>query len=547
MDHLLSMIFNLEAYESRAERLRARFLYIVLMTLIVLGTIIAINEIINGNVIVAYLILASSLISLISFGLIRTQRITAASWLLLSTLLVVVLANNIVDGSLGVISLLVHALFLVLGSFLLGAQGIVVFTIFSVLQVLFFPVVGFSDGTIFNSFVLVVIYIALGGVSYGYNQFVAENRLEGQDVESEERFKLVSVSTEISQMASEHRGLEAALGKTLQLLDKNYAEIYHWRVFLLNEDNIQASLVASSGNGDRALIEGAYQVAVGSLSAVGQAAFKNDVVITQPDDSDMLYNEYDFLAETSLQAAFPLRIGETVIGVLDLQSKTLKRLLASQRVTFESIANSISLMIDSIRQFEQAQIRAEENQRLADRAQTALREVERLNQRLIGRAWTEYLDEAEQNLGLEIDFVNDVHQPTTEWTENLITATGINNFVQNEDVIAIPLRVRGQIIGAMEFELGENRRLAPEDLELITEVSERFGLAIENTRLVEESLRTAQRETTINQMTSRFQVAQNVETTLAEAARSLSEALSADTVMIRLGIPDDASSNGKDA
>ena len=81
---------------------------------------------------------------------------------------------------------------------------------------------------------------------------------------------------------------------------------------------------------------------------------------------------------------------------------------------------------------------------------------------------------------------------------------------------------------------------------MITEVSERFGLAAENTRLVEESQRTAQRETLINQITSRFQSAQNVEATLAEAARSLSETLSADKVKIRLGTPE-SYENGKES
>ena len=98
----------------------------------------------------------------------------------------------------------------------------------------------------------------------------------------------------------------------------------------------------------------------------------------------------------------------------------------------------------------------------------------------------------------------------------------------------------------MEFELNANQEFEPEDLELIMEVSERFGLAAENTRLVEESQQTAQREMLINQITGRFQSAQNVEATLAEAARSLSETLSADKVMIRLGVPQQ-STNGKDS
>jgi GAF domain-containing protein len=77
-------------------------------------------------------------------------------------------------------------------------------------------------------------------------------------------------------------------------------------------------------------------------------------------------------------------------------------------------------------------------------------------------------------------------------------AVRFNHFVQEQQddrqIIAIPLRVRGQVVGAMEFELDVAQGFAPEDLALIQEVSERFGLAAENTRLIQESQRIAQRE-----------------------------------------------------
>jgi hypothetical protein len=42
------------------------------------------------------------------------------------------------------------------------------------------------------------------------------------------------------------------------------------------------------------------------------------------------------------------------------------------------------------------------------------------------------------------------------------------------------VRVRGQVVGAMEFELDADTVLTDSDLELINEVSQRFGLAAEN-------------------------------------------------------------------
>jgi hypothetical protein len=88
----------------------------------------------------------------------------------------------------------------------------------------------------------------------------------------------------------------------------------------------------------------------------------------------------------------------------------------------------------------------------------------------------------------------------------------------------------------MEFEL-DGMRLTPEDLELVSDVSERFGLALESTRLYEESLRVAQRESVLNEIGTRLQATRSVDSLLSEAARGLQTSLGAHRVAIRLGTP----------
>jgi GAF domain-containing protein len=273
------------------------------------------------------------------------------------------------------------------------------------------------------------------------------------------------------------------------------------------------------------------------LSVIGQTTFKGEPVIARAGDRESIHRQNELLAQTLVEAAFPMRIGENIIGALDLQSRQDLQLGEFDMLTFQSLANSLSLAIDSIRQFEAAKARVEENQRLAEQTRTALREVERLNQRLIGRAWSEYLSGKGDLLGLDIELEDNTVSSETTWTDTLANAAHTGGIVQDQNVIAVPLRVRGVVVGAMEFELDEEGGFTPADFELVQEVSDRFGLAAENTRLVEESQRVAQRETLINEISSRLQSAINVEATLAEAARSLSDTLQANRIAIRLGIP----------
>jgi GAF domain-containing protein len=113
-------------------------------------------------------------------------------------------------------------------------------------------------------------------------------------------------------------------------------------------------------------------------------------------------------------------------------------------------------------------------------------------------------------------------------------------------MLVMPVQVRGEVIGAMEFELDSDGQLSAEDRQLIEEVSQRFGIAAENARLFSESQRIAQREALINEVGARLQATSNVENTLTEAARSLQHMLKAGRVSIRLGEPPVTNGNGKD-
>jgi hypothetical protein len=177
-----------------------------------------------------------------------------------------------------------------------------------------------------------------------------------------------------------------------------------------------------------------------------------------------------------------------------------------------------------------------------------VREVERLNRQLTGRAWADYLYGKGEQLSRSADFVSNTTHDDTSWTQTLTEAIQYNYVAQNQtadaQVIAVPIRVRGQVIGAIEFELEKSGSLSPEDLALIQEVGERFGLAAENTRLFEQSQRIAQREALVNEIGVRLQASNNIESTLAEAARSLKQTLRADKVAIRLGTPPATNGNG---
>lgn len=546
METLYLILVNIDAYSDRGTRVKAVFLYSVILLLAVFISILATIGIASGFALATVVAPVMLVILGITYFLVRSGYIVTASWLLIGAMTIALSINNLTIGALEPRALINGALLMILAGFLLSDIGITLLTLYAILQVIFIPAITGVDPAVESEFAvrfsLVIIYLVMGIVIYSFRQFVVANRQEGEDIAGRERMKLADVNMQITRQAATRTSLDDALNNTLALILDTYPQLYHAQVFLLDADGIQAKLQASTGEAGQQLLARNHSLAVGSLSVIGQTTLTGEPVVAITNDPNSVHKVNELLPETTLEAAFPLQVEDKIIGALDLQSKTLTALSEDDRVSFQSLSNSLALAIDNIQQFAAAQERIEENEHLTKRTQVMLSEVERLNRRLIGRAWAEYTAEHSDSLGYEVNVDTKELTPYRDWSMTLQQAVKSGEIVRTGDVISVPLRIRGEVIGAMEFDL--DGTLSDEQVNLITEVTERFGLAAENTRLVEESQRAAHRETLINQITSRFQAAQNVESTLTEAARSLSETLNAEKVMIRLGLPDKATPNG---
>lgn len=551
----LATLFDIRRYDTHLDRERASLVYYIMaLEFVLLMFAMAIpfwvldnappqslfSAAVNDPALLLY---PGALIVLViaGFFLTRYQMISLSAWIPILINLMVIYIIIAFRPPLGVsiTVMLVFTALITMSGLLQGRRGLLVSSAFSLAVAFVFiaPLVIFNE-----IFIIATLVIFVSVMMTFYLRFAAANRDVGKDEANVERTKFAEFISEISTRASQRMPLRDLMAYTVNLTLEKYPQFYHAQVFLLDERGVQARLVASTGEPGKILLEKGHSLNVSSTSVIGQVTGDSRVVIARADDGTHRFNQY--LPATKLEAAFPLRIGTQVIGAFDLQARDDLQLARHDIAAFQSLADSLSLVIDNVRQYEAAIERVQENQALAEQARSALREVDRLNKRLIGRAWTEFLRTQASGSGVDFDTQTQAILPHEEWTQTLKQAASQNKTIQDANVVAVPLRLRGQVIGAMEFELDEKGRFSQEDLELIEEIGERFGLAAENTRLVEESQRVAQREALINEISSRMQASNNVEATLTEAARSLRETLQAHRVMIRLGSPVNAAPKG---
>jgi len=562
MNDFFQRLFDISKYDSLIERDRARMVYAITSFLLVLFTLYItlvpvgantpatfVQEALAGDVV--YIIL---MVGLYSLGIVAIWA-TRVGNTRLSTVSPVIMffiggVLNAVDGSFhnpadGV----TLVLFVLLAGLLNRDRGLLVSSVVAIIVLAIGisfrandPIRLDADDSIEDFFTIALEIIGAVGVTYLFLRFARLNRQEAMIRSGEERLLLAQITAQIAQRILGRAKLQDVLNGAVEQICSSYPSIYHAQIFLIDDIGKSAELVASTGEVGKMLIARHHTLTVGSQSVIGRVTATNSPMVARADSTSTVHRRNEFLPDTTVEAAFPLRIGPLVIGALDLQSTIVDTFREEDLPIFQALADNIAIAIDNARLFEEAEERVEENKRLVEQANTALRQVQRLNQRLTGRAWSDYVSDHREARGVNIDFSGNQMSTGMEWTRALSQTIQTNDLVQTQTdsgarVLAVPIRLRGQVIGAMEFELDGDNHLQPEQLELVQDVGELFSLSAENARLFEESQRNAQREAMVGEIAARIQSTNNVETMLSEAARGLKQTLKAERVAIRLGTP----------
>ncbi len=560
----LDKLFNVEGYPSRGARDQARLIYSFVLVMMAIFFLFALFINVGVNDHPLFMEMSTNPLALIPvlgiFGvgvaalvLTRIGRLDLAAvgpivmWVFSGVVLG--LQNHFVFSDAGAALMLL----IFLSALFLRVRGLIVGTVLS-LAILLIAALTFNSGASISGegYLNTTADLALEliAVSILIYLFLRSTRLDQSESEvraNEERYKLANVTTQIAQRISRRIALADLLSSSVEDIRNSYSDIYHVQIFLVNEKTREAELAASTGEVGRMLLGRHHSLPVGSQSVIGTVTSAGDLVIARAGSSEGIHRRNEFLPDTVVEAAYPLRIGATVIGALDLQSRVQGAFSDEEVPIFQSLADNIAVAIDNARLFEQTEQRLQENQRLIEQMRSAVREVERLNRELTAQVWTEYLGSKGTQLSVDLDFSNNLVRRTDDWTPTLSEAMASNQVTQKPTrdgvIISVPLRVRGLVIGAMEFELA-GEVLAAEDVDMVEAVAERLGLAVESTRLFDESRRVAQRESMLNEIGSRLQRTNSIDSVLTEAARGLQNSLGASRVAIRLGPPPKANGNG---
>jgi len=273
-----------------------------------------------------------------------------------------------------------------------------------------------------------------------------------------------------------------------------------------------------------------HKLEVGLTGIVGNVAQRGLPRIALDVGDDAIFFTNPDLPNTRSDMALPLILRGKTIGVLDVQSTQPAAFTSADANTLTTLAEQVAIAIDNARLFRDTQ--------------RALAESQALYRQFIGQTWEKPLAQDAQTGYLQALTGGQVLNRTVTSTEinqalskgEMVVAASNKTTDGSLPNVAVPIKLRNQIIGVMNVSSPEkNRTWNRDELALVQAISERVAFALDNARLLEDSQRRATRERAIGEISTQIGKASDIDAILRSTVEELGKKLRNAEVAIQLG------------
>ena len=258
------------------------------------------------------------------------------------------------------------------------------------------------------------------------------------------------------------------------------------------------------------MLQGGHLLKVGEKNIVGQAAQHAQAHIASSTEDELFLINAD-LPATRSEMALPLKAGDQILGVMDIQSIEMHAFSQHDVDTLSILADQIAVAI--------------QNAILYERSQRALQEAEVASSQASGQAWKGYTATIETK-GYRYSGIRP--EPLRE------------SFPSNNEngVLLHPVRLRGQTIGRLELKPSNpSRQWTEDELAILEATAERVAIALEGARLLEDAQKRAARETFLSDMAAKLGTSFKLDSILRDTVEELGQTLKGSTVSFQLVDP----------
>jgi GAF domain-containing protein len=544
-------------YPDPLTRLRARGLLVVIWMIIFAAIPLGIIGIFNGQTALdnfnqtgqatefisfAYGLLSSSiwlLLAGLAWGFLQRGNYDTAAWLVVLYHLIAItpfflagLFFSAADGTFFFAIIVAFTIPPVSAGALLGRRSILIAVALCMLLLIIASVVQSRQVDVVNFFpnqqvipnAVIVAGLLITIVGYML-YFVGNNRtllLESLS-ETEQIEQIRQFSARVSEYQDEQTVMNAALDTLRLNLHYNFGQIY-----LLDEKNeltVRSSTTMGAQQSD-------YGFTINDSSIVS-AAYRNQRA-ELASLSDLVALRTHFLAATRYGLSVPITAGQNQMGVLDVQANTANPFNASARRVLALFGTQIANALVAVRQINNLRNDLETQQSIVSTLRTQLVRRDDRARQAISQAWDQYMQRRGQSVAYGYDALHsDEALEAAEGIPDHLRTTLTSGTMElkrdaHGQIVSVPIRLGEETLGAMSFTLPpDSGNLSQRQIEMVNTISQRLAMALENTRLLEQTQAQANREKKASELGDTLIRANDMNTLLKLAADNFSSALGA--------------------
>jgi GAF domain-containing protein len=315
--------------------------------------------------------------------------------------------------------------------------------------------------------------------------------------------------------------INSLLTTTVDVIREKF-DFYHAGVFLPDDNHEFAVLRAATGEPGRTLLKQGHRLKIGEVGIVGYVMSKGEPRIAGNVAEDPAHYVNPVLPDTHSEMAVPMKLGDQIVGVLDVQSTRRNAFSSDDVDVLLTIADQLSSALEKARLLDQYQKNVEELKHSAQQTtRLAWRQHLRDSRRRYAYRYRQMQVEAIPNGQEEIDQILWEDAPLSTQSDG------------RTSTIQVPIKLRDQTIGVVNLKLSTNR-VTNEMVELVENAIDRMAVSLETVRLLEDIQARSERDRLVGEIATKVRAATDIDTILRTTANELGRSLGVSDVLVQL-------------
>ena len=337
---------------------------------------------------------------------------------------------------------------------------------------------------------------------------------------NERRAKQFEAIAQVAKAITSIQNEDTLLSRLAQVISEHFG-FYHTGIFLLDEEYQHAVLRASNSEGGRKMLARRHRLKIGQAGIVAHVAASGTPRIALNVESDATFRDNPDLPETRSELALPLKIGEQILGVLDVQSTEANAFQPEDIEVLYTLADQVAIAL--------------QNARSHAATHKLLEEAQRTSISYVKEAWR-LLQAREKKIGYLVT------DNTLKPLEKFVSTPRINKAVSQGEVVvedgetatlAVPIHLRGEVVGVLDVHIPAGHDWDPDEIDIAKAVADRLSLALESATLLRSTQRRAEIERLTADISGKISASINLRNVLETAVEELGHALPGSEIVIQ--------------